>query len=209
MREVLVFLALHPGRSFTSTELRSAIWSEGRDEPKPETFRNYLSYLRRSLPSETLVKVGYRYSLTETITTDWGSFCSLINRNGDRAEHLAEALDLVRGPPFDGPSTGRAAPYEWAGELRHWIEAAVEKAAHELFTVCLEAADLALADSGVARALRCVPASVVTREDHLRLRATIGRRPEVERRMRAARVALGEDVTLLEPLAFDLGWTRS
>jgi len=207
VRELLVFLALHPGRSFTSGELRSAIWVEGRDEPKPETLRNYLTYLRRSLPPDTITRDGYRYSLTEPIASDWSRFCSLVVEE-ERADRLTEALNLVRGPPFDGPSSGRVAPYSWAGELSHQIEAAVEKAAHELVTISFETGDLLMADTGVGQALRCVPASFVARGDHLGLGAALGGRSEVNRRMAAARVALGDDVSLLEPLAHTLGWER-
>lgn len=77
-RELLVFLALHPGRRFTSTELRSAIWVVGRDEPKAQTLRNYLTSLNRALPPGAMVKEGLHHSLSEAITSDWTRFCALV-----------------------------------------------------------------------------------------------------------------------------------
>jgi hypothetical protein len=207
-QEVLVFLALHPGRRFTSTELRSRIWIEGRDEPTAGTFRNYLVALRKRLPPGTVIRTGLDYALTETVTSDWGRFCAVIEDHDDRAERLAEALDLVPGSPFEGAFSGRNAPYGWAGDLSHHIEAMVERAGHELATLGLDSGDLALADAGTARVLRCLPASVVARGDHLRLGSALGGPREVERRMRAARQALGRDVVLLEPLALSVGWVK-
>jgi hypothetical protein len=209
VRDVLVFLALHPGRSFTSAELRSAIWVGRRDEPKPETFRNYMSHLRRALPDGVLEKNGYRYSLTNDIDSDWATFCALVAGVYDRAERLAGALNLVRGTPFDGPSTGRSVSYGWADELRHAMEVAVEKAAHELFTIGVDTGDMALADVGVSQALIGVPGSLVAFEDRLRLGSAIGGRIEVARRMRSARAVLRDDIAMLEPLARELGWEDS
>jgi hypothetical protein len=190
VRDVLVFLALHPGRSFTSAELRNAIWAGRRDEPKPETFRNYMSHLRRALPDGVLKKDGYRYSLTNGIDSDWATFCALVAGSDDQAERLAEALSLVRGAPFDGPSTGRSVSFGWADELRRSMEVAVERAAHELFTIGIETGDMALADVGVSQALTGIPGSLVALEDRLRLGSAIGGRIEVARRMRSARSVL-------------------
>ena len=208
-QEVLVFLALHPGRRFTSIELRSRIWIEGRDEPAAATFRNYLVGLRKCLPQGTVVRTGLNYALTDAVTSDWDQFCGLLAHSGDQAEHLAEALALVRGSPFEGAFSGRNGSYGWAGDLSHQIEVAVEIAGHELATLGLESGDLALADAGVGQVLRCLPASVVARGDHLRLGAALGGPREVERRMRAARQALGADAVVLEPLASSIGWVKA
>jgi hypothetical protein len=205
-QEVLVFLALHPGRQFTSIELRSRIWIEGRDEPTAGTFRNYLTALRKGLAPGTVVRTGLNYALTDAVTSDWARFGRVLEEADDRAERLAEALDLVRGSPFEGAFSGRNSPYAWAGDLSHQIEVAVEKAGHELTELSLDAGDLALADAGTARVLRCLPASVTARGDHLRLGSALGGPREVERRMRAAGQALGHDVVLLEPLALTFGW---
>ena len=206
VRELLVFLALHPGRRFTSSELRSSIWVEGRDEPKAETFRNYLARLRQALPPGSVEKQGTHHSIATAITTDWGDFCDLVAMDDDRAHHLAEALSLVRGAAFDGSFSGRNSPYAWAGDLNHRIEVQIEKAGHELASLGLEAGDLALADAGTTQVLRALPTSLLTREDHLRLGSAIGGPGEVDRRMRVLRRSLNGDAEMLEPLARSLGW---
>jgi alkanesulfonate monooxygenase SsuD/methylene tetrahydromethanopterin reductase-like flavin-dependent oxidoreductase (luciferase family) len=168
--------------------------------------------MRKCLPPGTVVRTGLTYAVAETVTSDWARFGDLLEDHDDhdeRAERLAEALDLVRGPPFEGAFSGRNAPYGWAADLSHLIEATVERAGHELATLGLDSGDLALADAGTARVLRCLPASIVARGDHLRLGSALGGPREVERRMRAARQALGDDVLLVEPLAESVGWVRS
>ena len=89
------------------------------------------------------------------------------------------------------------------------MEVAVESAAHELADFGLESGDPAFADVGVTQALRCVPTSFVVRGDHNRLGMALGGRKELDRRMQAARVALGDDVSVLEPAARGLGWGAS
>jgi hypothetical protein len=86
---------------------------------------------------------------------------------------------------------------------------AVEKAAHELATLALASGDLTPADAGIDRALRCLPASLVDREDHLRLGAAIGGPTELRRRMRILGQGLPDDIGLLEPVARSLGWEGS
>ena len=61
----------------------------------------------------------------------------------------------------------------------------------------------------MSQALKCVPTSITLREDDIRLGSAIGGRDELIRRVRAARVPLGSDIALLEPLAGELGWEGS
>jgi hypothetical protein len=206
VRELLVFLALHPGRRFSTVDLRSSIWVEGRKEPNAATFRNYLAGLRKCLPPETLSRNGNHFVLTDAVTSDWGRFCALTAGDARDPERLSEAMTLIRGTPFEGASSGRNSPYDWSGPIAHQMEAAVETAAHELATFGLDSGDPAFADVGVAQALRCVPGSFVVWADHIHLGTILGGRKELERRMRAARAALGEDVRILEPAARGLGW---
>ena len=156
-----------------------------------------------------MVKEGLHHSLTEAITIDWGRFCALVAVDEDRAQHLAGALTLVRGAPFEAALSGRNSPYAWAADLIHRIEGAVETAGHELATLGLESGDLAVADAGIARVLRCLPDSLVAREDHLRLGSAMGGPPELRRRMRILGPGLHDDAELLEPLARSLGWEGS
>jgi hypothetical protein len=209
VRELLVFLALHRGQSFTTIELRNAIWVEGRTEPKPETFHNYLSDLRRSLPTGVLAKAGYHFALTDAVTSDLSRFETYLEGYDDRAERFGAALALVRGSPFEGEFSGRTSPYSWATDLCHQIEVAVEKAGHELCVLSLEAGDPVQADAAVAQVLNCVPASIVAREDYLRVGSVLGGPRELDRRLRAARTVMGDDARLLEPVAHGLGWVES
>ncbi len=181
----------------------------GRDEPKAQTFRNYLASLNRAMPPGTMVKEGLHHSLADTITSDWARFCALVALDKDRAQNLAEALTLLRGAPFEAALSGRNSPYAWAGDLIHHIEVAVEKAGHELATLGLASGDLAPADAGTSRVLRCLPESLVAREDHLRLGSAIGGPPELRRRMRILDQGFPDESELLEPLARSLGWEGS
>jgi len=207
--ELLAFLALHPGQSFTTDELRSAIWTDGRTEPKADTLYTYVSALRRSLPPGALVKSGTRFTLTEAVTSDWSRFCTLVEAHDDRAERLGGALDLVRGPPFAGALSGRNAPYAWATDLAHQMEVAVEKAGHELAVLFLDLGNPVPADAVIGQVLRCVPASIVAREDSLRVGSLLGGPREVDRRLGVARHAMGDDAGLLEPLARQLAESGS
>jgi hypothetical protein len=209
VRELLVFLALHPGQSFTTTELRNAIWIEGRAEPKAQTFHNYLSDLRRSLPPGVLTKSGYHFALSDAVTSDWSRFVTVLEGGNDRSERLGAALALVRGSPFEGEFSGRTSPFSWATDLCHQIEVAAEKAGHELVTHCLEAGDPVPADAAVAQVLRCLPGSIAAREDSLRVGAVLGGPRELDRRLAAARAVLGDDARFLEPVAHGLGWEQS
>jgi hypothetical protein len=209
VRELLVFLALHRGQSFTTIELRNAIWVEGRTEPRAETFHNYLSDLRRSLPPGVLTKNGYHFALTDAVTSDWSRFETVLQGQDDRAERLEAALSLVRGSPFEGEFSGRTSPFSWATDLCHQIEVGVEKAGHELATLSLDAGDPVPADAAVAQVLTCVPASIVAREDYLRVGSVLGGPRELDRRLRAARAVMGNDARLLEPVAHGLGWVES
>lgn len=155
------------------------------------------------------MRTGYHYALTEAVTSDWGRFGTLIEGEGDRADRLQAALALVRGAPFEGAFSGRDSPYAWAGDLSHQMEAAVEKAGHELVALCLQSGDPVPADAAVARVLSCVPGSVVAREDFLRVGSALGGPREVGRRLDAARRAMGDDADLLEPLTQELAGERA
>ena len=112
-----------------------------------------------------------------------------------------------QGSSVRGSLGGRNDPFGWAGEFSYRIEAVVvERTAHELAGIGFDSGDLVLADAGVTRALRAVPSSIVVRQDHLRLGATLGGRRELARRMEAARSSMGGDFAALEPLASELGW---
>ena len=170
-REILVFLATHPGESFTSIQLRNAIWAEPRTQPKASTFRNYLTALRKVLPGGALVTSGTSYRLTADVSSDWGRFEVLVARKEDRRAALEEALRLVRGPAFASAFEGRNSPYAWAEDFVRLIDPVVESAGHDLAQLCLAAEDLSQAEWAVSQALLAVPESPVLLEDRVRVRA--------------------------------------
>jgi hypothetical protein len=128
----------------------------------------------------------------------------LVRGADDRTERLGEALDLVRGPPFQGAVSGRNAPYAWAADLGHQIEVAVETAGHELVGLLLDSGDPVPADAAIGQVLKGVPASIVAREDSLRVGSLLGGSRELDRRLGVARQVMGDDAGLLEPLAREL-----
>ncbi len=205
-QELLCYLALHPGRGFTTAELRNAIWAEPRTEPTAKTFRNYVWVLRKALPAETLDYANFHYRLTDAVRCDWGAFVAHTSVVGEsRLAHLRSALALVRGRPFAG--VGATDSYNWAKtEFSASMERAIEDATHELVTLALGAGDLDLAEWALSRWPPDPPWSVLLEGDSLRLAAARGGAGGVARAFEATRSHLGEDATLLEELASELGW---
>lgn len=201
VRELLVFLALNPAKSFTSDELRESIWVEGRTPPSSRTMRNYLHELRASLGRDFLERDGYRYRLREPVVTDWSRLNFAMDEDDARISRLVFALDLIRGIPLEGALEGRNSPYAWASALRYAIEATVERMAHELVDLALESGDPLVADRGLSKALLCVPESVVLREDHLRIGVEVGGSSELSRRLEAAKIVLKGQAEELDSLA--------
>jgi len=207
--ELLVFLALHPGRVFSSAELRSRIWAYPRREPTEKTFRNTIYYLRKALPSGACEVTPKGPKLTELVSSDWGAFLSLVDDAGaTRSESLTAALGLVRGHPF-AEVTGRGgdSPYDWAyrDRLASEMESTVETVAHELAGAMLEDDDTEHARWAIDRGLRCLPESLLLYGDLVAVGAARDGVTGIERAMAEARRVLGDDAAALEDLALRLG----
>jgi DNA-binding SARP family transcriptional activator len=136
-KELAVYLALHPN-GVGEAELDEALWPSGTGRlVAPSTRDSTVSVARSALggPTRLLPAQGQgrekRYQLSEDVGTDWSAFCQF-HREGRAAQDtdlLAQALELVRGRPFDGVLSGRT--YGWVhteGHARH-IEAEVADAA--------------------------------------------------------------------------------
>lgn len=198
--ELFVFLVLHPGRSFTSAELRSAIWVLGRREVSVESFRNYVLDLRRSLGPDVLVTTGTRYRIAVPVHSDVAQFRTAL-ANPERATGLEEALGLVRGPVLAGAFDGRNAPYTWALPLVHELEAEIQDAASELAELAATTGDMARADWAIGQGLRCSPTDLRLLRSSIALGLAVGGAAELDKRLTAARARLRDfpaDVEVLE-----------
>lgn len=200
--ELLCFLALHPGRSFGSAELRAAIWAPPREEIAAKTLRDYLVHLRRALPEGALVTEGREWSLTGAVATDWQRFCEALGGDGDRTQQLRRALTYVRGAPL---------AYEWASSegLRYEMEAKIDAAAQELCGLGLAAGDTELATFAVDRGLAACPRSLALCEDRLRIAANHRSRSALARALEEACGVLPEDADALRAFAERLAGERT
>jgi DNA-binding SARP family transcriptional activator len=136
-RELAVYLALHPG-GVGEAELDEAMWPSqtGRlvaastRDSTVSVARTALGGPGRLLPAQ-LQGREKRYQVSPDVGTDWALFCQLHRwgrASGDPAR-LRQALDLVRGRPFEGVLAART--YGWVhteGHARH-MEAEVGDAA--------------------------------------------------------------------------------
>jgi hypothetical protein len=207
--EIIVFLALNPGQTFNSAQLREQIWGLGRQPITSGTFRNYMTELRKVLGPGVVVTERFRYEMTDVVTSDWDLFRSLCQRD-DGLAGSEEALGLVRGPVLHGAFDGKKnSPFAWALDTVHVIEDEVTSVAVELALACLAQTDPARASRAVAKGLLCMEADLRLRTIDLQVGAAIGGPGEVGRRLDAARASMGtfpHDVVELERAARQLGW---
>lgn len=144
--ELLVYMALHPGRLFTAEQLRNTI---GRGRPRDldlATIRRYIGELRRSL-GERLpeARPGGGYQVVG-VATDAGrleSLMQLAQESGSpagRASELVPGLALVRGFPFADCPEGT---FGWAFA----DDSLAMQIAHRVLTASVLLADLAI-DAG-------------------------------------------------------------
>jgi len=217
--ELIVFLALHPGRTFTSVQIRESIWGLGRRPITANTFRKYLVQFRKAFGTGVLVTDAYRYELTGSVTSDWDLFRAHLDTNaatdsgtestGDLSGPEA-ALDLVRGPVLHGSFDGKKnSPFSWAIGTVNDIEDEVTTVSVELALSCLDLDDPQRASRAVAQGIRCADANLRLRMVDLQVAAALGGPREVGRRLAAGRAAMAtfpKDVALLEGRARTFGW---
>jgi len=208
--ELIVFMALNPGRSFTSVQLRESIWGLSRQPITPGSFRKYMVDLRKAFGPGVVVTDKYRYEMTNAVTSDLDQFRAILEAD-DVLAGREGALDLVRGPVlngcFDGTKNG---PFRWAIQKANDIEDEVTSVAFELALSCLDLDEPQRAARAVSQGLLCAETNTRLRLLDLRVGAALGGSKEVGRRLQAGQAALVSfptDVAQLERVAGNLGWS--
>jgi hypothetical protein len=213
--EVMVFLALNPGKTFTSVQLREEIWGLGRRPITSNTFRKYLVQFRKACGPGVVVTDVYRYELTDAVLCDWDLFQAALNTDTDRDNDdvlmgQEEALGFVRGPVLNGSFDGKKnSPFTWATERVFLIEDEVISISCELAIACLDLNDPKRAKSAIAQGLLCSDANMALRIVDLQVGAAFESSRELDRRLEAGRAAMAtfpNDVAKLEAHARALGW---
>jgi DNA-binding SARP family transcriptional activator len=148
-RELVVYLAMHPN-GVGEAELDEALWgTNGTRVVAPSTRDSTVSVARTALggPRRLLPAQGQgrekRYQLGPEVASDWQHFCALhrLGRQQRSPDTLRQALELVRGRPFQAVVSGRT--YGWVhteGHVRH-MEAEVADAADLASGLFLERGD--------------------------------------------------------------------
>jgi hypothetical protein len=205
--EAACFLALHRRRPVTTEELQIALSSDGdTSETSAKSVRTYMSELRRSLGAIHLPSArGSGYRLAESVTCDWDEIKERAARRptdiDDQILALVEALNLVRGRPFEG------AGYSWVDSelLVSEMEVAIGDIARRLGKIArtLDGMDGLVYFAG-RRALLASPYDLGLWE--LALEGAAGfDANELAQTWRDAQVTLGDDAVALHDLAQRLG----
>lgn len=213
MLELIVFLALNPGKSFNSVQIRQAIWGLGRRRITSNTFRKYLVQFRKTFGPGVVVTDVYRYELTDAVLCDWDLFLDALSAGAAADDVMAgqeKALGLVRGPILNGSFDGKNSPFSWATSRLFEIEDKVVSISCELAKAYLRLGDPERARKAVIRGLLCSDADLRLRIVDLRVGAEFNSSRELERRLEAGRAAMADfpsDAAKLEANARALGWT--
>jgi hypothetical protein len=207
--EIITYLALHPGQSFTSVQLRESIWGLGRQPIASQTFRKYMVELRKAFGTGVVVTDVYLYELTDTVTSDWDLFRVFLGAD-DELSGQEDALGLVRGPVLHGCFDGKKnSPFSWAYDDVNLIEVEVVEVASDLALACLDLAEPSRAAQAVSRGILCSASNLRLRTVDLQVGAALGGPREVGRRLDAGRAVMAtypDDVATLEREARSLGW---
>lgn len=187
--ELVAYLACHP-EGVHEERIKAALWPARA--PRPQTWRNRLSTTRKGLGCSAggapLLPRFDRHvgRLDAAVHTDVETLVAA----RAQAEHetttaaattLAQALELVRGRPFD-VATG----FAWAVAERHvaHAERVVEDVAHELATLTLKLGDWRRARWATDVGLRAYPTSELLYQDRMRASAAGGDLGGIEPAMR-------------------------
>jgi DNA-binding SARP family transcriptional activator len=207
--ELIVYLVLNPGRSFTSVQIRESVWVLGRQPITSATFRKYMVYLRKQFGPGVVVTDRFHYELTDAVISDWDLFQAAL-AVGDHLAGPEKALALVRGPVLHGSFDGKKnSPFAWAYDEANSIEHQVTTTAVELARARLELDDASRAARATAQGLICANTNLELRKVDLLVGAALGGPREVGRRLEGARVVMADfpgDMVKLEELAGQLGW---
>lgn len=165
--ELIAYLALHP-KGVTASQLKTAIWPGAM--PTQDTFNVTVHRARAALgvdrdgkhqlPHAVTSDVGY--TVGPHVTTDLARFTDLVSRSRSAADGdeecglLRQALDLLRGQPFEG-----VRGYDWAFTEGTVVEAEaiIADSAHRLAQLALDRGDADLATWAAMQGLKSVPGS--------------------------------------------------
>jgi DNA-binding SARP family transcriptional activator len=164
IRSIIAYLALHDDRPQSADEIQNALWPESMkvSSVAQKTFLNYVSRARQTVGTQYLPEANGRpgYELVNT-SSDWREFRAFAQRaNTSTREQSFElrrnALQLVRGVPFDGESSTF---FELAVNQKYvtsMIEV-VTTTAHQLQADLVMVDDLDGATWAVKQAMRLAP----------------------------------------------------
>jgi hypothetical protein len=193
--EFVVYLACHP-EGIHEERIKAALWPARA--PRPQTWLNRVSTTRTGLGRSAagaplLSRFDHHLGrLDASVQTDVDALVAARSQAEhqaptDAAATLAEALELVRGRPFD-TATG----YEWAFTELHvaHAERVVVDVAHHLAALTLTLGDWRRALWATDIGLRACPASELLYQDRMRACAAGADRRGIESAMRDLRRTL-------------------
>ncbi len=162
--EVLVWMAFHSDRLCSGEQISTAL-GRGREKDRdPATIRRYINDLRRALGDDALPEArssgGFQLVGIGTDVDRLDAALHVADSADsveDRAAHLAAALSLVRGIPFDDRSKGGYGWTDSGQQLSHLLVNRVIAAGEQLTRISLAAGDRVLAGWAARQALRASP----------------------------------------------------
>ena len=207
--ELIVYLVLNPGKSFSSVQIRESVWGLGRQPITPGSFRKYMVDLRKAFGPGVVVTNRFRYELTEAVISDWDLFRAALAAD-DNLAGQEQAMTFVRGPVLHGSFDGKKnSPFAWAYDEANRIEDQVTTTAIELARAHLDLDDAPRAARATSQGLLCSNSNLALRMVDLKVGAALGGTREVGRRLEAAQAAVADfpgDIAVLEKAARLLGW---
>lgn len=164
LEELVAYLATHPERPVMAERLRCAVWAES--DVSSKTFVQALSRARRCLGGQVHLPEASAgsYHLGPGVGCSWERFKELAAAAGrarptDAVELWRQALDLVRGEPFDCVARGTYV-WAWSEQLVYEMQVAITRAADALGSLALAADDPDLALWATRRGLVAMPAQL-------------------------------------------------
>ncbi len=152
--ELVVYLAVHPGGA-SNDQWATALWPD--KEMAPASLHSTASAARRSLGTSTseedhLPRSRGRLVLGPGVRTDWDTFVD--RARSPRPEEWREALQLIRGRPFDGL---RSPDWVVLEGILATVEAVVVDLACKFAQHCLDNGDAPSAEWAARQGLRVSP----------------------------------------------------
>ena len=193
LEAILTYLLFHDTHHLSADQIALGMWPYGRSrgEATRKTIQNNASALRNWIGAEHLpdaaVAGGY---LVEGIATDWATIERLSAEaqtvGADAARALrTEALELVRGLPFEGLSGDG---YDWIEyeDLVSTVTVSIVRCANDQASDLYEAGDFSGAEAAARAGLRAARSEFVLWELGARAIDALGERRALEAWWRAA-----------------------